>query len=400
MSRLLHLACASLVAACAFLVGPAIASGAEAASPKPAAPDDDPFAVDPFAGPTSPDDPLGAPVKGNRRLKVPDQKPGRPKLPLKKPVAAAKPLRLTREAAAQKEPLLPGEKKLPARKERRLLLGDELWKAADARWKKLQAQKARLLAVRKKAEAQKRRVLLLKKQPAQARIEAALAAPASLDVVDTPLADVMDSLAERYKINVVLDVRALDDVGIPADTPISFRISEVSLRSALNLILRPLDLTWTICDEVLLITTPEEAEMKLVVKVYEVSDLVICRDKSGTPWADFDTLINMMKATIAPDSWDDVGGPGSVEGASFRGAEVLTIAQTDEIHREIEKLLKDLRAFTAKNREAEPPVRQKPPPAPSPRMGGLGGSGTSGFGSGGFGGGFFGVGVPERQGQD
>ncbi len=36
--------------------------------------------------------------------------------------------------------------------------------------------------------------------------------------------------------------------------------------------------------------------------------------RGGGPQADFDTLIDLIKGTVAPDTWDDVGGNGSVEG--------------------------------------------------------------------------------------
>jgi hypothetical protein len=37
----------------------------------------------------------------------------------------------------------------------------------------------------------------------------------------------------------------------------------------------------------------------------------------GGSMADFDSLINLIKTTVSPDSWDDVGGPGSI--APFQG---------------------------------------------------------------------------------
>jgi len=39
--------------------------------------------------------------------------------------------------------------------------------------------------------------------------------------------------------------------------------------------------------------------------------------RGGAALADFDSLIDLITATIAPDSWDDVGGPGAIE--SFPG---------------------------------------------------------------------------------
>ena len=57
----------------------------------------------------------------------------------------------------------------------------------------------------------------------------------------------------------------------------------ISLRSALRLMLKELSLTYLIKDEVLLITTPEEADNQLSTKVYPVADLVLPIPQGG--WA-------------------------------------------------------------------------------------------------------------------
>jgi hypothetical protein len=46
--------------------------------------------------------------------------------------------------------------------------------------------------------------------------------------------------------------------------------------------------------------------------------------RGGGVVADFDSLIDLMTTTIAPQSWDDVGGPGSVEG--FQGGVFIDAA--------------------------------------------------------------------------
>lgn len=50
-------------------------------------------------------------------------------------------------------------------------------------------------------------------------------------------------------------------------------------------------------------------------------------------------LIELIMSTISPESWDKVGGPGSVR--TFRGA--LVIRQTQAIHETIDGLLSRLR---------------------------------------------------------
>lgn len=61
----------------------------------------------------------------------------------------------------------------------------------------------------------------------------------------------------------------------------------------------------------------------------------------GASGADFDTLINLITSTVAPDTWDDVGGPGAIE--SFDGNLSLVISNTQEVHEQVVDLLEQLR---------------------------------------------------------
>ncbi len=66
-------------------------------------------------------------------------------------------------------------------------------------------------------------------------------------------------------------------MGIGTDTPISRTPGWHLPPLGARLVLRDLDLTYVIRDEVLMITTPEEAELELSTKVHPVADLVIPR---------------------------------------------------------------------------------------------------------------------------
>jgi hypothetical protein len=92
---------------------------------------------------------------------------------------------------------------------------------------------------------------------------------------ESPLRDVQRSIEDQFRIPVEIDGRAMEDLGLDLDTPITQSLSGVSLRSALKRMLGPIDLAYIIKDEVLLITTKEKAEENLVVKVYPVADLVL-----------------------------------------------------------------------------------------------------------------------------
>jgi len=110
---------------------------------------------------------------------------------------------------------------------------------------------------------------------AEKAIREAMKSPTLLDFIETPLSEVVDYLKKYHKIEIQLDKKALDDLGVSSDTPITISLQGVSLRSALRLLLKQHQLTYVIQDEVLLITSPEEAENRLVTKVYPVADLVI-----------------------------------------------------------------------------------------------------------------------------
>jgi hypothetical protein len=180
------------------------------------------------------------------------------------------------------------------------------------------------------------------------KIEQTLARPTEMKFIDTPLQDVVDYLKQRHRIEIQIDTRALDDVGIGQDTPIDKSLKGISLRSALRLILRELDLTYMIDNEVLLITTPEEAESRLHTTIYPVGDLLASGDKSAFP-GDGNTLIDVITTTIQPTTWDEVGGPGSISGASFGNVEVLVISQAQYVHEEITGLIETLRRLIGRD---------------------------------------------------
>jgi hypothetical protein len=198
--------------------------------------------------------------------------------------------------------------------------------------------------------------------PAELRILKALAEPTEISLIDEPLGSLVDYLSDQHKIQIMLDTRALDDVDIAADEPITFQVSGVSLRSALDLILRNLDLTWTVDSEVLLITTPDEAENRLIIKTYDVRDLVVCQYEDGRLWDDYDSLIDVITSIVAPNTWEETtGGPGIVEGCTFAAAKVLVIRQTLQVQLEVVQLLETIREVAkAQGTDFEPPIRERP----------------------------------------
>ncbi|MEW4456229.1 hypothetical protein AB1L30_26425 [Bremerella sp. JC817] len=110
---------------------------------------------------------------------------------------------------------------------------------------------------------------------AEQKIFQQLDAETKIQFIDTPLEEVVGYLKQLHGIEIQIDNRALEEIGLSTDTPVTRNIEGISLRSALRLMLKELDLTYIVANEVLMITTPEEAESELITKVYPVADLVL-----------------------------------------------------------------------------------------------------------------------------
>ena len=81
----------------------------------------------------------------------------------------------------------------------------------------------------------------------------------SFDFADEPLPDVINSISQLYKLEILIDHPALRDEMIdPEELLADINISNVSLRSALNRMLSNWYLTFVIVDECILITTKNE----------------------------------------------------------------------------------------------------------------------------------------------
>ena len=90
------------------------------------------------------------------------------------------------------------------------------------------------------------------------------------------LAEVVQSLSELTDVNIHLDPRGLGQEGVHTDTTVSLDLAqEISLESALSLILTPLHLTYMIKNEVIMVTSEQLRDGEVEVQVYNVADLVI-----------------------------------------------------------------------------------------------------------------------------
>jgi len=115
-----------------------------------------------------------------------------------------------------------------------------------------------------------------RRSEAELEIERKLKTPVSLQFQDAPLSTVIEQLGKLAEINVYLDARGLAEEGVTADTPVTINLNqEISLKSALNLILQPLSLSYVIKHDVLKITSEHLRDTEVYYKTYNVADLVV-----------------------------------------------------------------------------------------------------------------------------
>lgn len=126
------------------------------------------------------------------------------------------------------------------------------------------------------------------------------------------------AIAKSYNVANLADLSSAGMSRISPETEVSVNLRRISLDSALELMLRnPAieGLTFIVVDEVLLITSQEEADNRIEVRVYRVDDLV--RDPDSGEF-DFDRLVDLIVTSVAHDTWQDNGnGEGGGGGGFF-----------------------------------------------------------------------------------
>jgi len=244
--------------------------------------------------------------------------------------------------------------------------------------------------------------------PIEQSIERKLTAPISpINFKDVPLKQAIEDLSVISGVNIVMDTAAMNEAGVNLEFPLSLKVENISLKSALNLLLSQVKLTYLIQDEVLQVTTQDKSKGNNKQIIYPVADLVIPPTDGtlpntsnfdyalqrqanvqgvvnqgpspflnqtslaggtpvGSPNSSFastgyhgggqtspqaatlrpgqtieELLINVIQSMIAPDSWSDVGGKGTIK--YFPIGLALVVNQTQDIQEQVADLLAALR---------------------------------------------------------
>jgi len=113
--------------------------------------------------------------------------------------------------------------------------------------------------------------------PAERKIREKLGEQFSASFDRRPLSDVMNTISEMTGIPIVIDDRSIAEEGYTVDQPVTLDLkgSSIQVKSALNLILDKLNLSYSIKNEVLSIESSRFIKKEMYTETYNVKDLVI-----------------------------------------------------------------------------------------------------------------------------
>jgi hypothetical protein len=148
--------------------------------------------------------------------------------------------------------------------------------------------------------------------------------------------DVIDFMRDVTGLNIWVDWAALESAGIGKNVPVTLRVRDVTVASALDLLLQTVggntELAYTVEGGVLRITTAERARGRRVVRTYDVGQLA-----ENDP--QIEALLKLIVDSVDPASWKDNGGDiGSI--SQFKSKLIITTTPLN--HQKIVALMQSL----------------------------------------------------------
>lgn len=210
-----------------------------------------------------------------------------------------------------------------------------------------------------------------------------------------PFEQVISYLRELTGLNIVVNWTAMEAAAIEKEAEVSLKLADVTFDGGLCLILDAvgageIELAYDVLDGVVIVSTKEDLSRRTFVRVYDVKDLVawsreeqkaridsviesVTKHAGGTVIRDAlvkgwmpdpeekttDTLVELIRQTIDPESWREAGG--NVGSISVLNS-CLIIYQTNAAHRQVDQLLaalrktRDLRKISEERKIVYPPT--------------------------------------------
>lgn len=198
----------------------------------------------------------------------------------------------------------------------------------------------------------------------------------------TPLNEAVSKLMDITGADIIVDWRALEAAAIDKNEPVSLRLHNVTLGTALDYLCRGIGggtvrIGYTLDHRIVIVSTVEDLASKVYTRMYNIEDLIETlmrrsidqsrraneiRSAAATQPIQLgvemisrkecvDEIIKMVEELVTPDAWKDVGGPyGAVR--EFSG--LLIVTHEARGHQQVESFLNDLRTKLAETERPKP----------------------------------------------
>jgi hypothetical protein len=177
----------------------------------------------------------------------------------------------------------------------------------------------------------------------------------------TPLRSMVETLP--VELSMAIDEHALDEIGVSAEDPVQTSLpSPAPLIVHLLAILNQHDLTIQLRHNALTITTLERSEEDYPVRVYDITTLA-----NQSRRFSINKLKQVIQASIAPESWEALGGPGVFSTQFALNKKHLVIANSTLTHLRIDTFLnriagdRDYRPIPGMHSQANLDMERDPP---------------------------------------
>jgi len=187
-------------------------------------------------------------------------------------------------------------------------------------------------------ELSKRRATFQKISAKEEAILKALNATIPAEFDNHEFSEVLDYLRKSTGVDISVDMRAMEEVGVTYKTPITLKL-KTTLRTLLKRMLGDLNMAYVVKDETIQITSRERAKNMTTTRHYYLGDLAATVNFRFGPllskivmMQNVNQLITTITQTVDPQSWK-VNNPDAVGTISFNPATMsLVVTQTAEVH--------------------------------------------------------------------
>ncbi len=153
------------------------------------------------------------------------------------------------------------------------------------------------------------------------------------------LSQFVDEITQQTGATIIVDESGLDEIGVSLDTRFQIRVPRnITVDEAFARLLSQLDVTYQLQATQIRIASIDDLEYEGRQQTYRVRPLLSVLETDRFDQMDRDSLIMLIETTIAPDTWESLGGPST----TIAHQDMITVSTSDTVHVDILRLLQTL----------------------------------------------------------